>query len=453
VAATEYLDAAAEKGKSYYYVVRSVEHSSLASRAFSNEAAINPAPGRRFYFEAEYGQSQEAPFRTTIDPSVVNEKLIQLRLLSDEAKDSIGRITCAAWPSAGTYRLWARVKRGLGSAADCGLTAQAHGEWGLGPKAFMPVASNEWTWKLMPGEVKATKGECLIEFTGFGAGLSLDRFCLTDDAAFTPKGKGSDVEIAAPPAPAGLQAAECRNFDIRLTWTASAAPEFSHYQVYRKRGEGVKAAQEFLVGSPCAAELLDYELRPGETYSYVITAVDDWGNESPASPAIVAKTADLPQRVEKTVALADVEGIDKAAKKLTDAKVQGIYRFDSSDKEKAELRIPFEVEADGSYVIWIHGAAIGDFQTALDYVVDGGTSYVSRYGAREYVQGQAQSERIQWDRLMCIGRDAGTVFPLKAGRHVLIIRNRKGSECSMVLDKILVTNDFSLLPQPNRFRL
>jgi hypothetical protein len=181
--------------------------------------------------------------------------------------------------------------------------------------------------------------------------------------------------------------------------------------------------------------------------------VDDWGNESPASPAIVAKTADLPQRVEKTVALADVEGIDKAAKKLTDAKVQGIYRFDSSDKEKAELRIPFEVEADGSYVIWIHGAAIGDFQTALDYVVDGGTSYVSRYGAREYVQGQAQSERIQWDRLMCIGRDAGTVFPLKAGRHVLIIRNRKGSECSMVLDKILVTNDFSLLPQPNRFRL
>ena len=450
VAGTEFMDTTADPRKTHFYVVRSQEASSLVSKAHSNEAVWNAPASRgpyRIFVEAERFRTQQVPFRIRTDGDAVNEKHMCVKPVNEEPKDGAGALTFdVAVPASGAYRLLARVKRGMGSGADCRLTV------GDGPKAgVMSVKSPAWRWQAFDAPLRLAAGRHTLKVTGAGVGLCLDRLALSSDPRFTPKGKGGDVDESPPTPVAGLKSTDRTHFDIRLAWTASADPEFHHYQVHRKRGPGVKAVQAFLVGSPSKPEFLDYNLRPGEAYAYVVTAVDNWGNPSKASSELTVSTVPLRPRVLVEIPLAGVPGIARTAQLLKGERTEGLYRFESSRANPRVLRIPFEVPADGEYVVWLHAAAAKARHTCVCHWIDRRSANLCRWSGRDYKKGQTQSERVQWDRLTATIRDAGTVYTLKKGKHALLLGNLMNNACDLVLDKVLITNDLSHIPPGKRF--
>jgi fibronectin type 3 domain-containing protein len=67
---------------------------------------------------------------------------------------------------------------------------------------------------------------------------------------------------------------------VLLDWTPSASPAATGYNVYRSSGSGYTR----LNSSPLAAlTYTDSAVQNLQTYSYVVTAVDASGNESPYS--------------------------------------------------------------------------------------------------------------------------------------------------------------------------
>ena len=66
-------------------------------------------------------------------------------------------------------------------------------------------------------------------------------------------------------------------------------------------------------------------------------------------------------------------------------------------------------------------------------------------------KGQRQTERMQWDRLFGRNVDAGTVFPLAAGPHTLRLQRLGSHACRLIIDKVLITNDPSYIPDGKRF--
>ena len=162
-------------------------------------------------------------------------------------------------------------------------------------------------------------------------------------------------------------------------------------------------------------------------------------------------TPALSQRVLTTIALSDIKALPPEAQRLAEEKTPGLYGFNVAEGGQAEVRIPFAAPVDGRYAVWLHGAAGAGQGTYLAYRVDKGAAHTSRFGSRDYMKGQKHSERIQWDRLQHSRRDAGTVFDLKKGDHVLVLGNSVKRTCSLVLDKVLITNDLSHVPPGKRF--
>ena len=441
---TEFADTTADPAQPAFYVLRSVERSKLVSRMFSCEAAWQPtgAP-RRIFFEAENPDTQQTPFRITIDRDAANEKCMWVRQARGEGDDDVGKLAYAVdVQPGGEYALWARVRQDRGGVTEGRLTATI----GAARADTVPVTGADWRW-VMLGSTRLPAGELTVTLEAAGKGLSVDRLLLTDDPAYTPQGRGSDVDIVPPPAPGAPTLVEATHFDLRIRWQPVAVSTVTHYQVYRTRGTGVEPTQTCLVGSPSAPELLDYNLRPGEEYSYLVTAVDDWGHESPASPLLLARTEPLAKCVETLVALSDLPEV--AATPLDGTEAPGLYRF--TDAQEQVLEIPFELGIEGDYVIWLHGAPDQSDMTSFSYRVDDTPWRVRTLPGKEIVAGQQVAERVQWDRLMDHRQEAGTVWHLTPGPHVLCLAKAGASPMSLVLDKIMVTNDFSTIPPGERF--
>jgi len=108
------------------------------------------------------------------------------------------------------------------------------------------------------------------------------------DPAVSASGETSAAVVAAaadttpPAAPAGLVAVPSAGA-VRLAWNPSAAPDVAIYAVYRagETGDFMRIATT-LAG---ATVYLDRDVRPGTTYRYAITALDNARrpNESPRS--------------------------------------------------------------------------------------------------------------------------------------------------------------------------
>ena len=108
------------------------------------------------------------------------------------------------------------------------------------------------------------------------------------DPAVSASGEISAAVVAAaadttpPAAPAGLVAVPSAGA-VRLAWNPSASPDVALYAVYRagETGDFMRIATTLAV----ATVYLDRDVRPGTTYRYAITALDNARrpNESPRS--------------------------------------------------------------------------------------------------------------------------------------------------------------------------
>lgn len=104
---------------------------------------------------------------------------------------------------------------------------------------------------------------------------------------------GSDTsdlvfKIDGPPAqPSGL-AASLSDHVINLTWNAVDEGDLNRYRVYRSQSSGFEITTDDLIDSVDVplTEYADSNVVHGETYYYVITAVDSLGNESIASTEV-----------------------------------------------------------------------------------------------------------------------------------------------------------------------
>ncbi|MTD16945.1 choice-of-anchor D domain-containing protein [Nakamurella sp. YIM 132087] len=90
------------------------------------------------------------------------------------------------------------------------------------------------------------------------------------------------ADSTAPAAPVGLTVT-AGDASATVRWTPSTEGDLTGYRVYRSTTSPVSVEAANLVASPTAAQFDDTGLTNGTTYYYVITALDDAGNQSPAS--------------------------------------------------------------------------------------------------------------------------------------------------------------------------
>jgi pectin methylesterase-like acyl-CoA thioesterase len=161
--------------------------------------------------------------------------------------------------------------------------------------------------------------------SGPGAGLNADRPQLsTQDAATYTKFAylaGSDgwnptgqtpppppADTVAPLAPTGL-AAQAGDASVELSWTASPEADTAGYNLYRSSTgpagtSSAKLNADLLTGTSHT----DRTAANDTSYSYVLTAVDKAGNESPASAPATADPAALPLPAHDILVAADGSG-------------------------------------------------------------------------------------------------------------------------------------------------
>jgi pectin methylesterase-like acyl-CoA thioesterase len=160
--------------------------------------------------------------------------------------------------------------------------------------------------------------------TGAGAVVNADRPQLSDADAgkytkftylagsddWNPTGEIAPVPVdaVAPSAPSGLAATAGDN-RVDLTWTANTEADVAGYNLYRSTDADVALT---------AANKVNTDLLPGKTYAdkpdngstytYVLTAVDKAGNESPVSAEVTASPASVPLPEHDILVAADGSG-------------------------------------------------------------------------------------------------------------------------------------------------
>ncbi|MBC8355988.1 MAG: DUF1961 family protein [Planctomycetes bacterium] len=166
-----------------YYVVTSVEHSGLESRAFSNETSVNGTGPTRIVLEAEFSDFTK-PFEPWFDQRTARNAyavgvLDRDLLFRDKLKS--GLVATATQqlliPKRGDYMVWARVK--CRRTEDRGKFHVTVGETNGG---HMAVETTAWKW--IRSSVKAfplRSGKVPLQFTTTHTGILVDQFLITDD--------------------------------------------------------------------------------------------------------------------------------------------------------------------------------------------------------------------------------------------------------------------------------
>lgn len=96
-------------------------------------------------------------------------------------------------------------------------------------------------------------------------------------------GCGEEIDTEPPSAPVGLQIQQTEDEMVLLTWAANKEQDLAGYNVYRsinKEGEYVRLNYALIPESGSPSYQDSNNLSFGEMYYYVITAVDESGNES-----------------------------------------------------------------------------------------------------------------------------------------------------------------------------
>lgn len=129
---------------------------------------------------------------------------------------------------------------------------------------------------------------------------------IPEDPPTKPPGPPTDPFDKPPAAPAGVSASASRDRVI-LDWDDNSEPDFKTYSVYR--ASDLSAPFDLLTNEITKSDLLDTDVGNGITYYYLVTAMDQAGNESYTSEAVEATPIDLQPSPPTDVAVVAGDGM------------------------------------------------------------------------------------------------------------------------------------------------
>ena len=399
-------------GADAYYVVTAVEHSGLESAPSNEVFEAGNAAWRgfaRIHLEAE-----------SVQPELPMQEMIGMADCSNgyylgcrDGKPGGRLLLDAGIPKAGDWIVWARVK-GKGSLRTS--LGGAPGE--------IDCTSGVWVWRKAASPVRLPAGTQPLEASCSNGGECVDKFLITDDSSFTPKGRLA-LDERPPAMPAEVSASALAPNTIHVKWQPAKDSDFDHYNVYCGRTADFKTDQSALVGSPSEPEFVDWGLELNATYFYRVSAVDRAGNESHASaPLKAAAPVFRPVRVALHAAEAKARGM-----KPFEVAQLGEVALAPAGKEAAAVW-EFELPRAGEFAVWGRSTHSAKEPALFDLILDGAVT----------IPWEALGMWNEWLWSPAGKTTAGTpeLFKLAAGRHTLEAKPR--TPASKVLGIVVTDN-------------
>jgi hypothetical protein len=275
-----------------FYVVTAVEYSGLAS-LYSAETAVHASDAPRWFYAEAETLALETPVVERREMSATGWHYVAQDPYLAAKLQKQGHLgwTFAVPPTLREkeFSLWIRARQAQGAAEG-----QVAIQVGATP-ASARVTSENWTWVRVgddagePVRFAPQEGKIDAVLTLRNHSMEIDSLALTTDTQGLPRAEGA-VDNVPPSPPAGLSAAAADTGAIFLSWQPSPEADVAYYNVYASTNAPVATAQKNLVGSPTAPRFVDWGLKAGTTYYYTVTAVDRYGNESPAGVMASATT-------------------------------------------------------------------------------------------------------------------------------------------------------------------
>ena len=283
-----YMDTTARNGSRSYYVIVAVDRAGNPSTR-SAEASVLPElelADARLAGPADVSQTLSA-----VDPGVSIEALVKA-----------GSATAAIGPAVGIRtQLGVGPARGGDPATDYAWSAMTWiGDTGDADRfagTVRPEALGTWNVALRV----STDGGATWSYAdrgGIVAGPD-QSWGFRPDQAVT-LGVTPNADVDPPSSPGNLRITSAGDAAVTLTWDAVAATDVFRYEVARSAAPG---GPYELVGRSLEPSFTDASIRAGETYSYVVVAVDTAFNRSEPSAEVTAAAVSRVVQVTFTVTL------------------------------------------------------------------------------------------------------------------------------------------------------
>ena len=117
-----------------------------------------------------------------------------------------------------------------------------------------------------------------------------------DGRFVSPVVQGYSVDNLAPGVPAGLGAEWLAENQLKLSWTASNAPDFACFRLWKSLDPNFNHEEINPLAQLTDTLFVDTDVQPGTHYYYRLAAVDYSGNVSIATPALDAHTTGISGR-------------------------------------------------------------------------------------------------------------------------------------------------------------
>ncbi|MBT4821435.1 MAG: hypothetical protein HON70_37345 [Lentisphaerae bacterium] len=404
-------------GKPRYYVVTSLEQSSLESVP-SDEVCSDPSwPGPvTLVHEAEFAPVTEPPAMETFDSSASG--MYVLNLGHGKAGEKVAFPFTV--PRAGAFSVWGLLKN-----TENAFTGQAAIDGGT-PSPFAGVAG-DWAWIQLVQQTELAAGAHTLTIVPGAAFTLVDQFVVTEAGCPEPGPRRLDPDSPVPPT--DLRAEQIDSYTIRLAWELPRLAGAHHVNVYLAKGESCAPMQENLIASPPAdaAGYTCWGLEAGTAYTCCTTAVDRAGNESAPSASVQATTTALAPRWLITPNVSwRTKGGDCPS-----------FEFDVPRASRAVLwtkwqnLTPKRRGTGGRFELLLDGVSVGSQRIRFGYVCLGhGGPVVGHW---------------LWNHSAPVADDGLRGFSIAPGKHTLTLRVAESDE--LELEGVILTNDLGFLPK------
>ena len=470
-----------------YYVVTAVEHAGLES-PYSDEAEVGVKGHEplRLFTEAEL-LAMESPVVERRDVLAANWHYVAqdpyVRTKRKRDGKLVWRCSVPGRFDGQPLTLWARARSELGPKQGLAKALSAGP-----PEGTLVAAGRTWQWVRANGQagkplpVRVTAGLADVTIVPVTSAFAVDMLALTSDPNDRPRGPGN-ADQQPPRTPAGLSAASVGPHEVFLQWTANPEFDVSHYNVYASPDSRAAPVQAMLVGSPREPRFVDWGLKSGTRYSYIVTAVDRAGNRSASSKPVFAATA--PKATDLILLEAEAAerqeiGEGESVAFLGEAEIcsggkfvgarlpggdqgrPGTLTAEARKRMKERLEMPAKhtslswrvnVRVPGEYMVWLRLRS-RDREVRPAFCVDGKELARPRLKVGWYDARVAQSmwgdvaKAYRWfwtDVPMYMELDPRPLrVKLATGRHVLKI---DGIRAGLDVDAVVLTSDYSWIPE------